>query len=308
MNLLEKYPIACSEWNYSLNDKDPSNYSPYSNKRVNWICKYGHTWNAIISNRTRQNNNCPVCYRNESWPENYLFNLLSQKFKVVKHRDPEIDIYIPFLNIGIEYDGFYHKKRVELDNKKNEWASVNLNKLIRIRESYLPKLVSFKNTLIIDQKDSSRESTKNSFLLLCNYLDIDFSEFNLDIDIEVRIRHYEIPKKIYESWSKNNLIGIEYCLKTHKYKWICEKCNSEYEASLRSRLLDKSCPYCSSQKVNSTNSLSKTHKYILKYISPNNEVNPDRVTYGTGKKIKFLYKDKEYNTTPRNFNRYVIKD
>ena len=40
---------------------DPSEYLTFSNKKVNWICKSGHKWNASISNRTRLNRGCPYC-------------------------------------------------------------------------------------------------------------------------------------------------------------------------------------------------------------------------------------------------------
>ena len=109
MNLLEKYPEICKEWNYKRNLLKPSDFKPYSNKRVNWICKNGHEWAAIISNRTKQNNNCTICFKNESWCENFIFQVISQKYKVIKlektKENPEIDIYLPDLKIGIEYDG-----------------------------------------------------------------------------------------------------------------------------------------------------------------------------------------------------------
>jgi hypothetical protein len=305
MSLLESFPKICQEWNYEKNKVLPSEYLPYSNKRVGWVCKYGHKWDAIISNRTRQNNNCPVCYKNESWCENYIFSVLSQIYDVRKLKSPEIDIYIPELNVGIEYDGYYHKNRVSLDINKNEWASKNLNKLIRIREVYLPDLPKVENVFIIKQKNSSRISTQKSFNLICDLLSLDLSKFNLDVDVESRIRNYDIPKDIVNTWSNGNSIKIEKCLKTHKYKWICDKCDSEYESSLRDRLRGLSCPFCASQKVNSTNSLSSTHPHLLKYVSPYNEIDPSKVTYGTGKKLKFVFNSKEYNDTPRNFNRYI---
>jgi hypothetical protein len=40
---------------------DPSKISPGSNKRYKWICKKGHTWDAVVSARTQQRTGCPVC-------------------------------------------------------------------------------------------------------------------------------------------------------------------------------------------------------------------------------------------------------
>ena len=58
-------------------------------------------------------------------------------------------------------------------------------------------------------------------------------------------------------------------------------------------------------KVNFENSISKTHPQILKYISKYNEVDPNTITYGTGKKLRFLINSREYYDTPRNFNRIL---
>jgi len=40
---------------------DPSEYSTFSNKKVDWVCQKGHRWNASITNRTRLNRGCPYC-------------------------------------------------------------------------------------------------------------------------------------------------------------------------------------------------------------------------------------------------------
>jgi DNA-directed RNA polymerase subunit RPC12/RpoP len=304
-NLLSKYPDIAKEWDYNKNKQTPYEFLPYSNKRVSWICKFGHKWDSIISNRTRQNCNCPICYKNESWCENYIFQILSNFFNVEKRINPEIDIYLSDLNIGIEYDGYYHKFRVDNDNKKNIWAVKNLNILIRVRESYLPELPSTKNMIIIKQKDSSRNSCKLSLIKILELLNIEHTNIDFDINVETKIRNKEIPDNILKSWSTNNTIPIEQALKTHKYLWICSKCESEYESTYRNRIIKDCCPFCSSQKVNKTNSLYHTHKNIIKYISKDNEIDPKSITYGTGKKLKFILNSKEYYTTPRNFSRYI---
>jgi hypothetical protein len=44
---------------------DPSKISPGSNKKYKWICKKGHTWDAIVVSRTSQKTGCPVCVNRE---------------------------------------------------------------------------------------------------------------------------------------------------------------------------------------------------------------------------------------------------
>lgn len=304
-NLKFLYPEISKEWDYSINKKSPEEYLSKSNKNVSWICKYGHVWNSKISTRVLYNTRCPFCFKNESYNENFIYYVLSEIFNVEKLKNPEIDIYIKDLNVGIEYDGYYHKFRYESDCRKNLWASDNLKLLIRVRENYLPKLPSIDNVIIIDQVGSNLDSCKRSIYKIFEILNIDKKLINFNISFETKTRNYNLSKELINSWSPNNKIDIKTSLKTHKYLWICDKCGSEYSTELKNRMNKNCCPYCSSQKVNKTNSISTTHGYLLKYLSPMNDVNPDDVTYGTSNKLRFLLNSKEYYTTPRNFNRYI---
>lgn len=52
----------------------------------------------------------------------------------------EIDIYLPGLRAGIEYDGFFHRKKQESDSRKNQICREQDIRLLRIREPALPEL------------------------------------------------------------------------------------------------------------------------------------------------------------------------
>lgn len=62
-NLQVNNPGLSEEWhptrNGSLNTQD---VTPYSNKKVWWICQKGHEWQARIEDRTR-GTGCPFCFR-----------------------------------------------------------------------------------------------------------------------------------------------------------------------------------------------------------------------------------------------------
>jgi len=54
-------PILAVEWNYKKNgDLTPNDFTANSGKKVWWICKEGHEWQATIANRNYAND-CPIC-------------------------------------------------------------------------------------------------------------------------------------------------------------------------------------------------------------------------------------------------------
>lgn len=55
------------EWDIDSNDElKPEDFTFGSHKRINWKCKNGHTWSAVIKERTKQNGNrCPICRQYE---------------------------------------------------------------------------------------------------------------------------------------------------------------------------------------------------------------------------------------------------
>ena len=63
-DLLTTNPKLASEWHPTKNaDLLPTMASSGSHKKVWWICKNGHEWQAEIANRNA-GNGCPVCRKN----------------------------------------------------------------------------------------------------------------------------------------------------------------------------------------------------------------------------------------------------
>lgn len=58
-DLATLYPDLVAEWGAG-NEIKPTEVSAYSNKMVLWKCTNGHTWQAIIADRTR-GSGCPYC-------------------------------------------------------------------------------------------------------------------------------------------------------------------------------------------------------------------------------------------------------
>lgn len=135
--------VLALQWNFNKNgDLTPENVTCKSTIKVWWICEKGHEWEATINNRAK-GKGCPYCNgeRKTSIPEQIIFYYLSLLFDV-KNRylldKHEIDVYIPCLQIGIEYDGVYwhssgNKNRVDAD--KDKYLQEKNIKLIRVKES-----------------------------------------------------------------------------------------------------------------------------------------------------------------------------
>lgn len=50
------------EWDYDNNDITPEMVTFGSHKRIKWKCMHGHSWEAVIKERTKINGNmCPIC-------------------------------------------------------------------------------------------------------------------------------------------------------------------------------------------------------------------------------------------------------
>ena len=103
------------------------------------MCSRGHEWKVGIMKRV-QGNNCPKCSGAQT--SKFEFRLLTELQSVlgkVEHRKKiggdEIDVYLPYYKLGIEYDGgYYHKDRVDKDREKNRRLKKSGISIIRVRE------------------------------------------------------------------------------------------------------------------------------------------------------------------------------
>lgn len=148
-------PKVASEW-HPLKNKSlkPTMVTPGSGQKIWWQCSKDpdHEWPAVISSRAgSQAVGCPYCdltpqSRQELmitfelktiWP-----SINPKGFKTrVKEKLWTIDIFIPELHLGIEFDGSYwHKSKQDLDKMKTRQLESSGLKILRIRESPLRKI------------------------------------------------------------------------------------------------------------------------------------------------------------------------
>ena len=59
-NLAILFPELEKQWDYKKNKRLPTSVTPGSEYRAWWRCSEGHSWDAIVGNRTR-GRGCPLC-------------------------------------------------------------------------------------------------------------------------------------------------------------------------------------------------------------------------------------------------------
>ena len=170
------FTYLLEEWDYKKNNKigiTPENITAGSKKKVNWICrKCGHSWEATVNSRN-DGHGCPECsQQGTSYPELALFYYLSKIYPNILHRHKingiEFDVFVPSLNLAIEYDSsYYHKNKLNKENKKDKFCKDNNIRFIRLRDLNLPK-TDFAE--IIWFNDNSDKNISKGIISLFEYL------------------------------------------------------------------------------------------------------------------------------------------
>ena len=306
-------PELLKEWDYDKNKITPQQVTYGVNKKVWWKCKKGHNWQATVGSRAGgQKTSCPYC-KNElkvSIREKAVSYYLSKYFRIEEGKhfnwlgSREIDIYIPQLNLGIEYDGRQWHKNIERDLKKDKLCLNNNLKLIRIREEGCPKYETSSYLIYVKiDKDpilQLKEIIKKTFDFINNNFGTHLNLTpNIDNDyMEILNKTLTISKDnsianniLINEWNYDrNKVNPEYIsLGSEKRVWWKCKKGHEWQAVVYSRTgsMKCGCPYCAGQKVLSgDNDLETLFPEIAKewnYIK-NGNIKPNQIRPQTNKK------------------------
>lgn len=148
-SLFATYPEIAKEWHPTRNNCGPEDVLPQSNIEVWWKCSVcGNEFKKKVYQRIQSPFGCKECNkgRQTSVSEQIVFSFLSQYFPDAVNtykvdRNTDVDIFLPSINVGIEYDGArYHKNRLDKDIAKTKRIVSHGIKLIRIREDGCPQL------------------------------------------------------------------------------------------------------------------------------------------------------------------------
>ena len=315
-------PELAKEWHPTKNGElTPQQFTFGSGKKVWWICKNGHEFYKSIDAR-RKNPNCPICSsrRRTSFPEQAIYYYVKQVFPdaINSYKDifannsrMELDIYIPSIKVGIEYDGkAFHSETANIlrDAKKYTICKENGIILVRITDNlkYNP-IIKYDHKIEIPDQSSKHLNYAISLLLY----KLERLEVVVDVDKDRKdILSYltatdkslasEFPE-IAEEWDyeKNGklLPQMIHPGSNERVWWKCKDCGESWKTSVAERTKrDKTgCPRCSvfrgAKKHHETilrkkGSVVETHSWILdSWDYEKNNVSPYDVISGSGRKI-----------------------
>jgi hypothetical protein len=181
-----------------------------SQKKYWWKCNKGpdHEWITSVYHRTKNNSNCPFCTLTPQSRQELsitfelitIFNSINPKgFKTkIQNKIWSIDIFIPELNLGIEFDGsHWHKDKLELDKLKTKQLNLNGFKIIRIREQPLKATSEF--DIVVSNKFDLKSITTqllNKIARICPLTNEIKDKINLYINSPSACNQKELDKYI----------------------------------------------------------------------------------------------------------------
>ena len=327
-------PDLLEEWDYaknSANDTFPEDFTTHSKEKVWWKCAAcGNGWQATIKNRVDNNSGCPTCmkYNRTSFPEQAIVFYLSMIYSCVENgytkifgsTNRELDIYIPAIRTGIEYDGkvWHSNKRAQkTDAQKYEVCRQNGIRLIRVSEREQFALVPNCDDFIWreDLTDKGLDQVIRRIIALISKqeisVDVEMDRGNIMKQYITVIKNKSIQVKYPVAckewdWQKNKGITPEMINASSnvKYWWRCELGHS-YKATPGNKLGKRQgCPICSGRQVQSGfNDLATRYPEVAK--TWDDELNfPVKVSeVMPGSQRKYWWRCElghAYKTTPNN--------
>lgn len=200
------YPELAKQWHPSKNGKTtPFDLRPGSTKRAWWVCsnKADHIWITSVKDRV-QGTGCPHCSPQTSAPEQRIYFEMKSIFPNAKSRTKilgvEVDILIPELNLGIEYDGVYwHANKISKDQEKNDILDSEIM-LVRVREPGLKQLSV--NDIVLKNPEIDISDIKKIIQIILKYKLSDSSHLLSEMDEYLKRNHWKADDQ-FKDWQAN---------------------------------------------------------------------------------------------------------
>jgi DNA-directed RNA polymerase subunit RPC12/RpoP len=203
-------PHLAKEWHQEKNGTlTPFNIVQGSRKKIWWKCSKdaNHVWRAYVYSRTL-GNGCPYCTLTPQSKQELiitfelktLFNRIDPKgFKTrLDDRLRAIDIFIPKLNLCLEFDGSYwHKGKREIDKIKSNLLLKEGYSVIRVREEPLKKI---HDTDVVSKQPYDGKQVTDDILSMI------LSMYELNSELVQRIKDYQSKGELQNEKGLNRYI------------------------------------------------------------------------------------------------------
>lgn len=272
-------PQLSKEWHPTKNEVlTPQKVTRGCGKKVWWICPMGHEYQATILQRNGgYGTGCPICSsgRQTSFAEQAIYFYIKKIFPdaVNRYKAPflgkmELDIYIPSIRWGIEYDGmaWHNANTVDREKRKYEACRKENIKLYRLQEA--KKEFEFgtcdrsMHTADMWTYKKLNQTIYNLLMDLCRgFFKITFN-INVEKDRFLILENYQIKLKdsivakfpqIAKEWNYKKNGNLKPEMVSHgtsmKVWWTCSKCGNVYEASVGHRCDGTGCPKCARERT-----------------------------------------------------------
>lgn len=300
-NLLKKYgtlaetnALIANEWDYSKNSDTPYEVHQGMPDERWWICNYGHpSYQQSIRDRVRRGYGCPLCQGEyqTSFPEQAIFYYIKKAYPDAQNRYSdsgfEIDIYIPRLKIGLEYDGsFWHKDKQERELKKDAFYAEKGIRVVHVKEAKNNDAIATETNVIWVKATSDYSYLDSAIREIASILETVIDDVDVKRDYQTIWNQYLSIKKrnslqgrfpqLSNEWDYDrNLITPDkvspYSRK--KVHWVCPDCGNEYQMVIGDRTGAKKCgcPKCGLKKRNDIQAQVKERnkRIIAEYRSGN---------------------------------------
>lgn len=315
-DLESQHPELMLEWDYNSNTISPSAVVSGSKKIANWICPRGHKYTKVIYNRVN-GEECPICNkgRGTSFPEQCFFYYIRQIFPDAINRctnlfsqKMELDIYIPSIKTGIEYDGvFWHgEQALAREEKKYRICKENGVRLFRIKEGaftgfhnnadriwYIPKqckneeltayIIDFLKKLTFFSDNIPSVDVQHDRAKILEYKTLKYEE-------SLTAKYPQIAKEWHPTKNGNLIPDVFAPGSSEIVWWLCQQCGHEWQTSIVNRTVGHNCDICATKQrkvtkketiIRKRGSISK-ELCLLDWDYEVNEHGPEYYTNGSG--------------------------
>lgn len=330
-DLATTHPEVAKEWYQPLNgDVTPYDVTHGCGKKFSWLCPRGHVYFATVLHRTNgAGTKCPICNygRQTSFTEQALFYYVKKAFpsainsyKDIFTKGMELDIYIPDLKIGIEYDGVYwhHKKQAtyEREQRKYNICKEHGIKLFRVREQKKHEgenppadwsLFLSKDKTDDLEFDQAVKQVIKKVISEANVkgvrvpnIDVNRDRFEILAYLKGPVKNsvQELAPELVKEWDykKNGELKPDMIAggSSQQVHWVCSTCGYSWEAAIYHRVKGHTgCPKCAGIVFEKgVNDLKTKNPELLADWdydgNSRNDISPDEIMYNSGKKVKWI--------------------